>query len=137
MRKQHVGGHAAEILATRLEAFEVVVLFVGTHFRKWPLCQFLVDCGQRGSEQFRRRVRKLVTLARGPCLPGTAAIESLARAPSAAQLLVDVVWNAGLERPGPLFILRDQALNRGLDEGEFLIVEKQVGRPLRLWRTDG
>ncbi len=136
MPKQHVGGHAAEILAARLEAFEIVVLFVRTHFRKWPLCEILVDCGQRGSEQFRWRKGKLVALARRSWLPWTAAIESLARAPSAAQLLVDVIWNAGLERPGPLFILRDQARNRGLDEGGFLIVEKQIGGPARLLRND-
>src|SRR5438132_568387 len=124
MRKQHVGGHAAEILAARLETFEIVVLFVRTHFRKGSLCELFVDCGQRGSEQFRRREGKLVTLTWRPRLPGTAAIQPLARAPRATELLVDVVWNASLERPGPLFILWDQPRNRGLDEGGFFIVEE-------------
>jgi hypothetical protein len=56
------------------------------HLHKRGLREFLVDCTQRGSEQFRRREGELVALARCSGLPGTIAVESLASTPCTRQL---------------------------------------------------
>src|ERR1700730_9422362 len=105
--EEYVRGYAAEILPARFEVLEITVLCVGAHLREWRVGQFLVDGTQRGSKQFGRSIGELVSLAGCAGLPGTTAIESLARAPSARQLLVDVIWHAGFERAGPFFIGRD------------------------------
>ena len=79
-------------------------------------------------EEFGRREGQLVALARRTRLPRTAAVEPLARAPGAGQLLVDVVRNAGFECARPIGRRRESDARRRLDERGFLVVEKQIGR---------
>ena len=99
-RSEHIGRHAAKILSACLERLEIAVLLLRAHFHK-RLREFLVDCAQRGSEQFCRREGELVALARCSGLPGAVAVEPLARTPRTSQLFIDVIRDASLKRAGP------------------------------------
>src|ERR1700730_1950441 len=87
MREEHVGGDAAEIVAARLEFLQIAVLVGGAHFRKRGMRQLLVYRRERRSKQLRRRKGELISLAGCAGLPWPAAVEPLARAPGARQLL--------------------------------------------------
>jgi hypothetical protein len=128
MCEEHIGRYAAKILSARLERLEIAVLLLRAHFHKRGLREFLVDCAQRGSEQFCRREGELVSLARCSGLPGTVAVEPLASTPRTRQLFVDVIRDASVKRAGPLVVFGDQACYCGFDEGGLVVVEKQISR---------
>src|SRR5262249_5401875 len=83
-------------------------------------------------EEFGRRERQLVSLARRAGLPGAAAIEPLTRAPRAVELLVEVIRDARFERARPFVVGRDETRDGRLDEGRLLGVEEEIGCRLRL-----
>ena len=127
MCEEHLGRYTGKILSARLERLEIAILLFRAHLHKRGLREFLVDCTQRGSEQFRRREGELVALTRCSGLPRTVAVKSLASTPRTRELLIDEIWDASLKRAGPLVVFGDQTCYCGLDEGGLVIVEKQIG----------
>ena len=76
----------------------------------------------------------MIALFRRTLLPWTASVESFACAPSARQLLVDVVRHAGLKRATPPFIGRDQTRDSSFDECGFVRVEENIcGSRENIW----
>src|SRR5882724_12301600 len=90
--------------------------------------EFAIDGAERRMKEFRRCERQLITLGRCSRLPWTASIQPLARAPGAAQLLIEIVGNPGAQSTRPRLVRRDQPLARGLDEEHLRGIEEEIGR---------
>src|SRR5450631_3260812 len=82
--------HTVEIRIAGLEYLEIAVLGVGSEVTKSLAArlEIPVDCPNRRVEKLTRRERQLIALGGSARLPRPAAVQSLARAPRTAQLLI-------------------------------------------------
>src|ERR1700722_9114013 len=112
------------------QGFKIRILSVACQAveRRAMRVEIAIDGTQRGMEELGRRERQLITLRRRSRLPRTASIQPLARTPSAAQLLIEIVGDPGRERARPRLIRGDQPLTSCLDEEYFPGIEEEVGR---------
>src|SRR5258708_25357366 len=85
-----------------------------------------IDGAQRRMKELRRRERQLIALRRRSLLPWAASIQPLARAPRAAQLLIEIIGNPGTHCAGPGLIGGDQALAVRLHKQLLGVVVEQV-----------
>src|ERR1700730_5547604 len=121
------------------QGFEISVLSFGRHVMEWRAMRIevAIDGAQRRMKQLCRREWQLITLTRRSRLPWAASIQPLARAPRAAQLLVEVVGNPRTQCTRSGLIRGDQPLAGCLKEGPRGGVEKEVGRLGRLGDVRG
>src|SRR5258707_3350914 len=96
-----------------------------------------IDGAQRRMKELRRRERQLIALRRRSLLPWAASIQPLARAPRAAQLLIEIIGNPGTHCAGPGLVGGDQPLAGRLDKQHFGGVEEEVSRLGRLGDVRG
>src|SRR6266851_4616681 len=96
-----------------------------------------IDGAQRRMKELRRRERQLIALSRRSRLPWAASIQPLARAPRAAQLLIEIIGNPGTQCTRPRLIRGDQPFAGRLDKEHFGGVEEEVGRLGRLGNVRG
>src|SRR6185503_2012070 len=115
------------VLLALLQRVEKRVLFLRRELGEAGA--LLVDGADRVAEQLSRRERQLIALARRSRLPRTAAVEPLAGAPRAAELLVDVIRHARFERARSGLVLRNQSSDRGFDERGFRRIEVHIRDP--------
>src|SRR5258708_38412854 len=87
-----------------------------------------IDGAQRRMKELRRRERQLIALRRRSLLPWAASIQPLARAPRAAQLLIEIIGNPGTHCAGPGLVGGDQPLAGRLDKQHLGGVEQEGGR---------